>query len=112
MRHPRGGETIRSVGEKAPTARAWLRKRWVQTVLVLVAFAALAAVFTLYEDRKDSGYWSGYIDAQRWVDDGGYTAHEESVADFCRTQAASHRGSRTYERGCLDGAHNAMRSPS
>ena len=64
----------------------------------------------LVEERKDSGYWAGYADAQRWVDDGGYAAREESIADFCGKKAAQQDNVHTYTRGCLDGAHNAMRS--
>lgn len=99
------------MGEKAPADRAWFRNPWVQALLTLLVFAVIGIVFAAVADRKDSAYWSGYVDAQRWVDDGGYTARKESVADFCRTKAAAQQGSRSYERGCIDGAGNAMRSP-
>jgi hypothetical protein len=83
----------------------------VQTLLVIVVFAVLGLVFWLVEDRKDADYWAGYTNAQHWVDDGGYSAHEESITDYCRTQAAGRHGARNFERGCADGAHNAMRPP-
>lgn len=77
-----------------------------QSVLALVVFALLGLIFMAVEDRKDADYWTGYSNAQRWVDDGDYAAHEESIADYCAMQA---RGVRNFERGCRDGAHNAMR---
>ena len=84
----------------------WIRKPWVQALLTVVVFAVIGGAFMLVEDRKDSTYWSGYVDAQRWVDDGGYTARGETIPNFCRDKAL---GRRTYERGCLDGARNALR---
>ena len=84
----------------------WIRKPWVQALLTVVVFAVIGGAFMLVGDRKDSSYWSGYVDAQRWVDDGGYTAREETIPDFCRDNA---HGRQTYERGCLDGARNALR---
>lgn len=88
---------------------AWRRKRWVQGVAVVAAFAVLGLVFWLVGDRKDAAYWSGYTTAQRWVDDGGYAAREESVRDFCQAQSLGQRDVRAFERGCKDGAHNALR---
>ena len=88
---------------------AWRRKRWVQGAAVVAAFAVLGLIFWLVEDRKDAAYWSGYTVAQRWVDDGGYAAREESVRDFCAAQSLGQRDVRGFERGCKDGAHNAMR---
>lgn len=84
-----------------------LQKRWVQAVLVIAVFAVLGLIFWLTSDRKDATYWTGYTDGQRWVDSGGYQAHEESITAYCRSQGAGHPAS--YERGCVDGAHNAMR---
>lgn len=84
----------------------WWRRRWVQSVLTVVVFALLGLIFMAVEDRKDAEYWTGYANAQHWVDDGGYAAHEESIAGYCTLQA---HGVRNFERGCLDGAHNAMR---
>ena len=84
----------------------WWHKRWVQTGVAVLAFVLLALVFMLVSDRKDANYWSGYTNAQHWVDDGGYAAHEESITGYCSAQAA---GRRSFERGCRDGAHNAMR---
>ncbi|BBX07473.1 hypothetical protein [Mycolicibacterium aichiense] len=84
----------------------WLSNRWVQAVLVIALFAILGVVFMVTSDRKDSDYWAGYADGQRWVDAGGYQAHEESIAAYCAGQAAQHAAS--YQRGCVDGAHNAM----
>ena len=84
----------------------WWHKRWVQSGVAVLAFALLGLVFMLAADRKDANYWSGYTDAQHWVDDGGYAAHEESITGYCGAQAA---GRRSFERGCLDGARNAMR---
>lgn len=87
----------------------WWRNRWVQTVAVLLAFALLGVIFYLVEDRKDTDYWAGYANAQHWVDDGGYAAHEKSISDYCSMQAAGRSGARNFERGCKNGAHNAMR---
>jgi hypothetical protein len=84
-----------------------LAKRWVQAVLVVALFALLGVIFMLTSDRKDSAYWTGYADGQRWVDAGGYQAHEESIAAYCAHQAAHQAAS--FQRGCVDGAHNAMR---
>ncbi|QEN14738.1 hypothetical protein ACRDU6_20470 [Mycolicibacterium sp. ELW1] len=84
----------------------WLGNRWVQAVLVIALFAILGVVFMMTSDRKDTAYWAGYTDGQRWVDAGGYQAHEESIAAYCAGQAAHHAAS--YQRGCVDGAHNAM----
>ena len=89
--------------------RPWLSKRWVQALLVVAAFALLAVVFMLASERKDSSYWAGYADAQRWVHEGGYQAHEESIAAYCRDRAAAQHSSGKYEHGCVDGAHNAMK---
>lgn len=80
-----------------------------QTLLVIAVFAVLGLIFMLVEDRKDSDYWAGYTNAQHWVDDGGYAAGEESIAVYCRTQAAGRPGAGNVERGCIDGARNAMR---
>lgn len=77
-----------------------------QSVVAVLAFALLGLIFMLVSDRKDADYWTGYTDAQHWVDDGGYGAHDESIAGYCSAEAS---GRRSYERGCLDGAHNAMR---
>ncbi len=79
--------------------------------MTLVAFAALAALFMAVSERKDSAYWAGYVDAQHWVDDGGYAAADESIGTYCRAQSAGRSGSRNFERGCIDGGRNAMRSP-
>lgn len=87
----------------------WWRKRWVQSALAVVAFVLLGLLFMLVADRKDADYWAGYANAQHWVDDGGYAAQEESIARYCAVQAAGRPGARNFERGCLDGAHNAMR---
>jgi hypothetical protein len=87
----------------------WLDKRWVQTLLVVAAFAVLAVVFMLVSDRKDSSYWAGYTDGQRWVQEGGYQAHDESIAAYCRDRAAGKHSTAKYEHGCVDGAHNAMK---
>jgi len=89
--------------------RPWLSKRWVQALLVVAAFALLAVVFMLASERKDSSYWAGYADAQRWVHEGGYQAHEESIAAYCRDRAAAQHSTGKYEHGCVDGAHNAMK---
>ncbi|MCX2932982.1 hypothetical protein ORI20_22175 [Mycobacterium sp. CVI_P3] len=86
--------------------RPWLQMRWVQAGLVIALFALLGVVFMLTSDRKDSAYWAGYADGQRWVDAGGYRAHDESIARYCAVQA-THQAT-SYERGCIDGAHNAM----
>ena len=80
-----------------------------QSAAAIAAFAVLGLVFWLVEDRKDAAYWSGYSIAQRWVDDGGYAAREESVKDFCAMQSLGQRDVRGFERGCKDGAHNVMR---
>ena len=93
-----------------PAWGPWLRKPWVRAIGVVVGFAVLGLLFMAAEERKDSGYWAGYVDAQRWVDGNGYAAREESVADYCKNQAAHQDNVHTYTRGCLDGAHNAMRS--
>jgi hypothetical protein len=87
----------------------WLSKRWVQTLLVIAVFAVLAVVFMLASERKDSSYWAGYADGQRWVHEGGYQAHEESIAAYCRDRAAAQHSTGKYEHGCVDGAHNAMK---
>ncbi|MGY4708557.1 hypothetical protein ACXDF8_03165 [Mycolicibacterium sp. CBM1] len=87
--------------------RPLLARRWVKTVLVIAVFAILGVVFMLVSDRKDASYWAGYTDGQHWIDAGGYQAHEESIAAYCHGKGAQHPGS--YERGCIDGAHNAMR---
>lgn len=89
--------------------RPWLAKRWVQTLLVVAVFATLAGVFMLVSERKDSSYWAGYADGQRWVHEGGYQAHEESITAYCRDRAAAQHSRAHYERGCVDGAHNAMK---
>ena len=73
---------------------------------MIALFAILGVVFMLTSDRKDTAYWAGYADGQRWVDAGGYQAHEESIAAYCAGQAAHHAAN--YQRGCVDGAHNAM----
>lgn len=83
--------------------------RWVQSVFAAGAFAVLGLIFWLVEDRKDGAYWSGYTIAQRWVEDGGYAAREESVRDFCAAESLGQRDVRAFERGCKDGAHNALR---
>lgn len=79
--------------------------------MTLVIFVALGALFWAVSERKDGAYWAGYVDAQHWVDDGGYAAADESIGTYCRTQAAGRSGSHNYERGCVDGGRNAMRSP-
>ncbi|BBY66491.1 hypothetical protein MHEL_47340 [Mycolicibacterium helvum] len=84
----------------------WLNKRWVKALLVIAVFALLGVIFMLTSDRKDSAYWAGYADGQRWVDAGGYQAHEESISAYCAGQSAHQPAS--YGRGCIDGAHNAM----
>jgi hypothetical protein len=84
----------------------WLTKRWVKALLVLAVFALLGVIFMLTSDRKDAAFWTGYADGQRWVDAGGYQAHEESITTYCGGQAANKTPS--YRRGCIDGAHNAM----
>jgi hypothetical protein len=89
--------------------RPWLSKRWVQALLVLAAFAVLAVVFMVTSERKDSSYWAGYADGQRWVDEGGYQAHEASIAAYCRDRTAARHSADKYQRGCVDGAHNAMK---
>ncbi len=85
-----------------------LARRWFTTALVLVIFAVLGVIFMLVSERKDNGYWAGYADGQRWVHEGGYQAHEESITAYCRAQAAA-QTAETFEHGCVDGAHNAMR---
>lgn len=80
-----------------------------QSVFAAGAFAVLGLIFWLVEDRKDGAYWSGYTIAQRWVEDGGYAAREESVRDFCAAESLGQRDVRAFERGCKDGAHNALR---
>ena len=80
-----------------------------QSVVAAGAFAVLGLIFWLVEDRKDGAYWSGYTIAQRWVEDGGYAAREESVRDFCAAESLGQRDVRAFERGCKDGAHNALR---
>ncbi len=84
-----------------------LATQWFKAVLVVAVFALLAGIFMLVSDRKDGPYWAGYTDGQRWVDSGGYQAHEESISAYCQGQAA--RQPASYQRGCVDGAHNAMR---
>ena len=85
-----------------------LANRWLTAVLVLVIFAVVGVVFMAVSDRKDGGYWAGYANGQRWVHEGGYQAHEESITTYCRAQAAAQQA-KTFERGCVAGAHNAMR---
>lgn len=87
----------------------WLSKRWVQTLLVVAVFALLAVVFMVTSERKDSSYWAGFTDGQRWVDEGGYQAHEESISAYCRDRTATQHRTGMYERGCIEGAHNAMK---
>lgn len=89
--------------------RGWLTKRWVQALLVVAVFALLGVVFMLSSERKDSSYWAGYTAGQRWVHEGGYQAHDESIAAYCRDRTATQHSTGTYERGCVDGAHNAMK---
>ena len=89
----------------------WLSTPWRAAVVAVVVFAVLGAVLMAVSDRKDSAYWAGYIDAQNWVDDGGYAAADESIGNYCHSQAAGRNGSRNYERGCVDGGRNAMKSP-
>jgi len=84
-----------------------LAKQWFKALLVVVVFAVLGVIFMVFSDRKDAPYWAGYSDGQHWVDAGGYQAHEESITAYCHGQGAGHPTS--YERGCVDGAHNAMR---
>ena len=92
--------------------KSWLHhvlaNRWLTAVLVLVIFAVVGVVFMAVSDRKDGGYWAGYTNGQRWVHEGGYQAHEESITAYCRAQAAAQQA-KTFERGCVAGAHNAMR---
>lgn len=87
----------------------WPTGRWRRTVAVLAVFAALGAVFMAVSDRKDGAYWNGYSTGQRWVHEGGYQAHDESIAAFCSAQPASGQRPATFERGCVDGARNAMK---
>jgi hypothetical protein len=77
--------------------------------LVVAVFAVLAGVFMLTSERKDSSYWAGYADAQRWVDEGGYQAREESISTYCRARAAAQHTAGKYKHRCVDGAHNAMK---
>lgn len=86
--------------------RPWLSKRWVKALLVIAVFALIGLILMLTSDRKDAAFWSGYADGQRWVDQGGYQAHEESISQYCAAQATTKTPS--YQRGCIDGAHNAM----
>jgi hypothetical protein len=86
-----------------------LAKRWVKALLVIALFALLGVIFMLTSERKDSAYWAGYADGQHWVDAGGYQAHEESISAYCAGRAAHQAAS--YNRGCVDGAHNAMHGP-
>ena len=88
--------------------RPWLAKRWVKAILVLVLFAVVGLILMFAAERKDSGYWAGYTNGQRWVHEGGYRAHEESITAYCRAQAAA-QPARTFEHGCVDGARNAMK---
>ncbi|WP_328355277.1 hypothetical protein OG976_25225 [Mycobacterium sp. NBC_00419] len=87
--------------------RPWLARQWFVTLLAIVVFAVLAAVFMAVSERKDSSYWAGYTDAQRWVHEGGYQAHDESITAYCHDRSAQQSGQ--FERGCLDGARNAMK---
>ena len=84
----------------------WLDRRWFQAVLVVAVFAILGVVFMFTSERKDAAFWAGYTDGQRWVDSGGYQAHEDSISRYCTGHAANQPAS--YRRGCVDGAHNAM----
>lgn len=88
--------------------RPWLAKRWFKAILVLAVFAAVGVILMLGADRKDTGYWAGYTDGQRWVHEGGYRARDESITAYCRAQAATQRAG-TFEHGCVDGARNAMK---
>ncbi|MCV7180078.1 hypothetical protein [Mycolicibacterium sphagni] len=87
--------------------RPWLANRWVKAALVIAVFAVLGVIFMLTSDRKDSAYWAGYTDGQRWVDAGGYAAHEETITAYCADRATHQTAN--YQRGCVDGAHNAMK---
>jgi len=87
-----------------------LAPRWRSAALVVAAFAVLAAIFAAVTDRKDADYWSGYTDAQHWVDDGGYAAADESIDAYCRGRTAAAHRYRNYERGCVAGGRNAMKS--
>jgi hypothetical protein len=89
--------------------RPWLNKGWVQALLVVAVFALLAVVFMLTSERKDSSYWAGFADGQRWVHEGGYQARTESIATYCRDRAAAQHPAGKYQHGCVDGAHNAMK---
>lgn len=84
-----------------------LARRWVETAVVIAAIGVLTVAFLITPDRKDAAYWAGYTDGQRWVDTGGYRAHEESIAAYCAGRAANRATG--YRRGCVAGAHNAMR---
>ena len=88
----------------------WLSSPWRATVLTLAVFAALGLLFMGVSERKDSAYWAGYANAQHWVDDGGYLAHDESITAYCKDRSAAQQNSRHYQRGCLDGGHNAMKA--
>ena len=92
--------------------RPWLNNRWFRAVLVLAVFAIVGVIFLLSSERKDNAYWAGYASGQRWVHEGGYQAHEESITAYCQSQAATQEHKKTYTRGCVDGAHNAMRGPT
>jgi hypothetical protein len=83
-----------------------LDNRWVKALLVLAVFVIIGVIFMLTTDRKDAAFWNGYTDGQRWVDAGGYQAHTESIATYCAGQSANK--SPSYNRGCIDGANNAM----
>lgn len=89
--------------------RPGLRKPWVKALLVVAVFAALAGIFMLVSERKDSSYWAGYVDGQRWVHEGGYQAHEQSITAYCRGTAGGQQNPGKFEHGCIDGAHNAMK---
>jgi hypothetical protein len=80
--------------------------RWVKAILVVAVFALIGVILMLTTDRKDAAFWAGYTDGQRWVDSGGYQAHEESISQYCAARAADK--TQSYQRGCIDGAHNAM----
>jgi hypothetical protein len=90
--------------------KSWFASPWRATVFTLVAFAALGLLFMAVSERKDSAYWAGYADAQRWVDDGGYRAKDESISGYCSDRSATQSNPRSYDRGCRDGGGNAMKS--
>jgi len=77
--------------------------------LAVAVFALLGTILMLTPERKDSSYWAGYAQGQRWVHEGGYQAHEESITAYCRDRAAAQQNTAKYEHGCVDGAHNAMK---